>query len=100
MRSIRLTAITDKGKEALENINKKNNSLKNRVKVRIAQGLNKSLFKRAGMDYEEAFDEINYVYLITFTFDADSALRLAREKLDKLMLDNGASFYDYSIEVF
>jgi hypothetical protein len=100
MRTIRLYAITPKGVEALDCINQKNDSFKNRVKIRLAQKLNKSLYKRFGMDYEENFDDINHVYTITFSSDVGSSLNIAKEKLIKLMFDNGASISDYVIEVF
>lgn len=100
MKTIKLYAITPLGVEALDCINQKNDSFKNRVKLRLAQKLNKSLYKRFGMDYDEDFDDINHVYTITFSSDVGSALKVAREKLVKLMFDNGASVSDYVIEVF
>jgi hypothetical protein len=66
----------------------------------MAQFLNKSLYKRVGADYTEVFDDVNHTYIISFSQDVDSGLRIAREKLIKLMSDNNAEVGDYIIEVY
>ena len=100
MKNIRLTALSDNGRLALQKVNDNNSSLKKRMALRLAQGLQRRLYASAGKNYSETFDESKGIYIVSFDYDVDLGLEMAKNKLSEMMIKYGAYPEDYVIEVF